>query len=193
MKEKTGLNENTPVGKLYLFLRKQARQAAGVSVYRPARPDALFFSYLQGRNGASGQETEQLPEDPLFRVREGRKGNTPVLLWDADPAALSELLDRQDAAAVPAPDGHPVQNPAGETDTDLILRTCARSMREGTVPGETPELVRLVIFRLAFGEKELLAGELPGRIAFYQRQHCPLSALASRLIDAELAAAETAV
>ena len=181
--------ENAPVRKLYFDLREQASRRAGVSVYRPARPDALFFSYCFPKEGAFSAPVPGNEECP-FICRSGMKGSTPILLWDVKAETVAKQPGWEtDAHSLPACDNRRMRMiPAG--DTGLVLSTCERLMRDAA-DSETPnELLRLVLYRLAFDEAELLAEELPGEIALRQREHRSLSALAALVIRRWLAGAE---
>lgn len=179
--KKTVRNENAPVRLLYDHLRKQASRIAGVSVYRPACPDALFFSYLRPENDSRSQEILS-GENDLFDIRRGMKGNTPILLWDVRPGTFMNLIN--DERVLPDdPEGNRevLENPC-ESDTGLILRTCEGLMKDKTLFEGPDELLRLTLYRLAFSEEDLLAAELPGRIAVLQRRHRSLSPAAAKLI-----------
>lgn len=181
--------ENAPVRKLYFDLREQVSRRAGVSVYRPARPDALFFSYCFPKEGAFSAPVPGNEEYP-FICRPGMKGSTPILLWDVKAETVAKQPGWEaDALSLPVCDSHRMKMiPAG--DTGLVLCTCEKIMRDAA-DSETPdELLRLVLYRLAFDEAELLAEELPGEIALRQREHRPLSALAALVIRRWLAGAE---
>lgn len=181
--------ENAPVRKLYFDLREQASRRAGVSVYRPARPDALFFSYCFPKEGAISAPVPGHEERP-FICRPGMKGSTPILLWDVKAETVAKQPGWEAyALSLPVCDSRRMKMiPAG--DTGLVLSTCERLMRDAA-DSETPdELLRLVLYRLAFDEAELLAEELPGEIALRQREHRPLSAAAALVIRRWLAGAE---
>lgn len=171
-----------PVRSLYFRLRKQASRIAGMNVYRPARPDALFFSYIQQRPDESVLQDAPTGGTSLFEVRRGMKGDTPVLLWDVKPGNMEELLNEETDFRNAAAEYSPVPDVFCDTDTEQILRTCGNVMMNAPRSNASDELLRLVLYRLAFNEDKLLAEELPGKIALLQRNHMPLSSEAAQII-----------
>lgn len=147
---------------IYTLLREKAREELGVNVYRPRDPSALFVCAKRpDRAAVSFFETEEKGHVYLTPVRD------LLVSYAADIPFFRDTAVYQD-------------------DTDAVLCTCARRCLRETRPAGDTELAVRVLYRLAFGEKEQLAGELPGMMALRLRRHEGLDILAGKLIMAEL-------
>ena len=157
------------VRELWQFFRRRAASCVGALVYRPRVPEALF---------TGPAEASPSPDPPfLSRREEGR------LLIDLSREGEAELLLllRKEGPVLPVS----VDRALGEgADADaLCLLSCAeRLCREDVRPERPDPLLRLVLYRLGFGEAALLARELPAAMALRLRRHEPLSPAAGELI-----------